>query len=137
MSLKVRYSSQYNQPEHVKNAIAELQPKVDTNTRFVLKGPDDPAFQPNQDDDTLQIVKLNALSGKTELLETDGEVKYGSPINFGDGTSQKVTIKNWNYVLLVNKIKERGDNYNTVKTCYIKDREVFAGLRVAVGLTAF
>lgn len=135
--LKIKYTSQYNQPEHVKTAIADLTVLVDARTRFVLKGPDDPLFHPDQADDTLTLIKLNAASGKMVSLNTDGTLTYGQIISFGDGTSQKVTVKNWNYVLLVNSIKEKDNQYNTVTTCYIKDREVFAGLRLSVGLTAF
>lgn len=137
MSLKVKYTSQYNQPEHIKLAIANLRPLVDARTRFVLKAPDDPLFQPDQEDDTVVIIKLNAASGKTLSLNTDGTPTYGQPVKFKDGSSQKVTIKDWNYVLLVNSIQVADDNYNTVTTCYIKDREVYAGLRVSVGLSAF
>lgn len=135
--LKIQYTSQYNQPEHVKTAITDLLSLVDSRTRFILKAPDDPTFQPDQDDDTLQVIKLDAASGKTLQLLTDGEAQYGRPFKFGDGTSQKVTLRNWNYVLLVNEIREADNQYSSVKTCYIKDREVFAGLRVAVGLAAF
>lgn len=135
--LKIQYTSQYNQPEHVKTAISELLPLVDFRTRFVLKAPDDPLFQPDQDDDTLQVIKLDAVSGQTTQLLTDGDAQYGRPYQFGDGTSQKVTLRNWNYVLLTNQIRGTDNQYSTVKTCYIKDREVFAGLRVAVGLAAF
>lgn len=135
--LKIQYTSQYNQPEHVKTAITDLLPLVDFRTRFILREPDDPAFKADQEDDTLQIIKLDAASGKTADLRTDGDVIAGRAVRFGDGTTQKVTIRNWNYVLLVNQIREADSLYNIVKTCYIKDREVFAGLRVAVGLAAF
>lgn len=114
-----------------------LVPQLDRGTQFVLMPLIDPMLGKSVKDEVLSIFIHKTASVNTLKFETDGEALRDDGVRYADGTVQHLRISNWRYALLVNDAR-RGDNSNrTVTTCYLRERNVFVGIRRALGLPAF
>jgi hypothetical protein len=114
-----------------------LAPQLDKGTQFVLIPLVDPMLGKSTKDETLSIFLHKTSSVITQKFETDGQLRRDEGVRYADGTVQRVQVTDWRYAILVNDAR-RGDNSNkTVTTCYLRERNVFVGIRRALGLPAF
>jgi hypothetical protein len=123
--------------ESEQELIELLTPKLHRGAQFILIPLEDPMLGKSRKDEVLCVYLHQAKSVTTQLFETDGTVRRDDGVRYADGLVQRARVTGWRYALLVNESR-RGDNSSkTVTTCYIRERNVFVGVRRALGLPAF